>query len=170
MSIIHKNKSDEYYTPKSAWEDIIPYLPKDKIYYEPFNNTSNPQSLKSKEYLIELGLTLIDKEPYNEDTDDNNFFNDNGEGWDTCITNPPFSIKQKVVKRLKDLNKSFILILPTATINTGYFKDLFRDGLQIIIPKKRINFNYYLDNKKSCCFDCIYMCYNMNLEKDLILL
>jgi len=170
MSIIHKNKSDEYYTPKSAWEDIIPYLPKDKTYYEPFNNASNPQSLKSKEFLIELGLTMLDKDPYDPETDDNNFFSDTGEGWDICITNPPFSIKQKVVKRLKDIDRAFILILPTATINTGYFKDLFRDGLQIIIPKKRINFNYYLDNKKSCCFDCIYMCYNMNLEKDLILL
>ena len=76
MSIIHKNKSDEYYTPKSAWEDILPYLPKDKTYYEPFNNTNNPQSLKSKEYLIELGLTMVDKDPYDPETDDNNFFND----------------------------------------------------------------------------------------------
>ena len=170
MSIIHKSKSDEYYTPKSAWEDIMPYLSKDKIYYEPFNNLKEPQSLLSKKFLTELGLTLIDKEPYDDDNNTNNFFDDDGDGWDICITNCPFSIKQKVLKKLKDMDKPFVLILPTSTMNTGYFKDMFKDALQIIIPKKRINFNYYLDNKKSCCFDCLYICYKMNLEKDLIVL
>ena len=168
MSIIHKTKSNEYYTPKNAWSDIIPFLSKDKIYYEPFNNKNEPKSLMSKNYLIELGLTLINKEAYDPSNNTNNFFDDNGEGWDICITNCPFSIKQKVLKKLKDMGKPFILILPTATMNTLYFKDMFSDALQIIIPKKRINFNYYLDNKKSCCFDCIYFCYKMNLKKDLI--
>lgn len=170
MPVIHKSKGDEYYTPKSAWEDIMPYLPKDKIYHEPFNNVNNPKSLLSKQYLSELGLTLIEREPYNEETNDNNFFDDDGSDWDICISNPPFSIKQTLLKRLKDLDKPFVLILPTSTINTGYFKDMFKDALQIIIPRRRINFNYYLNVKQSCCFDCLYICYKMNLSKDLIII
>tara|TARA_R110000751_G_scaffold177800_1_gene284096 strand:+ start:662 stop:1174 length:513 start_codon:yes stop_codon:yes gene_type:complete len=170
MSIISKNKSNEYYTPKSAWEDIIPYLPKDKVYLEPFNNINEPTSLLSKQYLQELGLNILDTPPYNDKTGENDFFNNDGKDWDICIGNPPFSIKQDIVKKLKELNKPFILILPTSTMNTGYFKNLFGDKLQIVIPKKRINFNYYKDDKKSCCFDCIYFCYNINLEKDLIFL
>ena len=31
-----RSKGDEYYTPISVWENIIEFLPKDKIIYEPF--------------------------------------------------------------------------------------------------------------------------------------
>ena len=51
------------------------------------------------------------------------------------------------------------------------FKD---DELQIIIPKKRINFLKKLDGKEPenwgnrCNFDCLYYCYKMNFPKDII--
>ena len=43
------------------------------------------------------------------------------------------------------------------------------DKLQIIIPRKRIQFiknGNELQNK--CNFDCFYYCYKMNLERDII--
>ena len=170
MSIQAKTKSNEYYTPKSAWENIIDYLPKDIIYYEPFNNIKNPKSIASRQDLIDLGLTLLDKPPYNEETKENDFFLDDGKDYDAIIGNPPFSIKRNILQHIKKLNKPFVLLLPSTTINTQYMRNMFRDKLQLIVPKKRINYNYYIDTAKSCCFDTLYFCYDMNLSKDLIML
>ena len=145
---------DDYMTPKDAWEDIKEYIPKDKIIWEPFYGNG-----KSGEYLSELGFNVIHQ---NIDF----FQNDLGE---IIVSNPPFSQCEKVLERLKEIGKPFILILPSSKINTQYFRKLFKDDIQIIIPKKRINFiRTPLTNKKSSCnFDCFYYCYKINLENGI---
>ena len=55
------------------------------------------------------------------------------------IDNPPFSLKRKVIERLKELNKPFILIMPSEVLNYKYIKQ-FGGDLQVIIPKNRMNF------------------------------
>ena len=78
------------------------------------------------------------------------------------------------MKRLKELDKPFILILPSSKINTSYFRDWKDKGLQIIIPRKRIHFKKLIDGKipagwkNSCNFDCFYYCYKMGFDKDII--
>jgi len=170
MSIIHKSKSNEYYTPITAWDDIIHIIKNsNKKYIEPFNNIDDDLSIVSRNFL-KKHLNIIDTGIYNSNTNENNFFDIDINLYDICISNPPFSIKQKILYHLHIHNKPFILILPTSTLNTIYFKKWFSKDIQLIIPKKRINFNYYLDNKKSCCFDCIYFCYKIGLEKDIYFL
>jgi len=78
------------------------------------------------------------------------------------------------MKRLKDLDKPFILIMPSSKINTSYFRDNFMDKkIQLIIPKKRIQFIKLVDGKvpekykSDCNFDCFYYCYKINLENDI---
>jgi hypothetical protein len=114
-------------------------------------------------YLTELGFNVI-----HEDID---FFeNDKG---DIIVSNPPFSLVKEILKRLLVLDKPFIMILPSSKINTSYFRD-WKNKLQIIIPKKRINFEKKVDGKtpenykSSCNFDCFYYCYKMDLPKDII--
>jgi hypothetical protein len=59
-------------------------------------------------------------------------------------------------------------------LNTQYIKELFMNKLQIIIPKRRINFTKKIDGVipenwgDRCNFDCFYYCYKMNLESDII--
>jgi len=154
-------KLDDYMTPKSGWENIKDYIPDDKIIWEPFYGDG-----KSGEYLRELGFNVI------HDMDD--FYN-NDKG-DIIITNPPFSQSEKILKRLKDIDKPFILIMPTTKISTGYFKKYFKDEIQIMIPKKRIHFMKLVNGavpdgwKDQCYFDCFYYCYKMNLPKDILFL
>jgi hypothetical protein len=97
------------------------------------------------------------------------FENDLG---DLIVSNPPFSHLQQILPRLKVLGKPFIMIMPSTKINTVYFRDLFKDeGIQIIIPRKRIQFiKMPLDanNKQHCNFDCFYYCFKMNLPRDII--
>ena len=73
------------------------------------------------------------------------------------------------MNRLYELDKPFIIIMPQSKINTSYFRAWKEKGIQIIIPRKRIQFiknGNELENK--CNFDCFYYCYKMNLEKDII--
>ena len=63
---------------------------------------------------------------------------------DCVVTNPPFSILPKVLERLRALNKPFVIIMPTYTMNTQYFQRLFKD-IQVIVPPKRIQFKKLVD-------------------------
>lgn len=151
---------DDYMTPKHAWEDIQKYIPKDKVIWEAFygNGTSG-------QYLTELGFNVIHEHI--------NFYNnDLGE---IIVTNPPFSDCKNVIPRLAKLDKPFIMIMPSSKINTSYFRENFKNkGVQIIIPRKRIQFIKLVDgeipeNYKSCCnFDCFYYCYKINLPQDIV--
>ena len=153
------SKEDSYMTPKYAWDNIKHLLPKDKIIWEAFYGNGN-----SGQYLTELGFNVI-----HEDID---FFeNDKG---DIIVSNPPFSKAKEILKRLKELDKPFILILPSSKINTSYVRENYKnEGLQVIIPRKRIQFNKMVNGeiqnmKNACNFDCFYYCYKMNFEKDII--
>jgi len=146
-------KDDDYMTPKNAWSDIKHLIPKNKIIYEPFYGDG-----KSGEYLRELGFEVI-----HEKID----FFDNDKG-DILISNPPFSIVPKILNRLFIIDKPFIMILPSSKLCTNYFRKYLNKNIQIIIPKKRIQFikNNTLTN--SCNFDCFYYCYKINLDNDII--
>ena len=152
-------KHDDYMTPKSAWENIKHLIPKDKVIWEAFYGNG-----KSGDYLKELGFNVI-HEPVEF------FTNDLG---DIIVSNPPFSKSKEVIKRLKELDKPFIIIMPCSKINTSYFRDYFMNtGLQIVIPIKRIHFEKLVDGKKpenwknACNFDCFYYCYKIGLERDI---
>jgi len=78
------------------------------------------------------------------------------------------------MERLAELDKPFILIMPSSKINTGYMRENFMNkGLQIIIPRKRIHFIKLVDGKEidgsknACNFDCFYYCYKINLKRDI---
>lgn len=164
-TVIKKSKGNEYYTPKKIWEKIIHLLPKDKIIYEPFNNSKYPNSLKNHQTLKDLGLKMRPLKIYNEETGENDFFNDDGKEWDICVSNPPFDIKQDIIKHLVKLDKPFVLIVPVNTISCKYVSDIGKD-IQLILLKKRINF--LNAGKSSCCFPTLFLCYKMKLEKDFI--
>jgi hypothetical protein len=151
---------DDYMTPFKAWENIREYIPNNKIIWEAFYGDGT-----SGQYLRDLGFEVI-----HENID---FFeNDKG---DIIISNPPFTKSKEILNRLKELNKPFILILPSPKLFTKYIRELFSDcdeRLQIIIPRKRIQFNKLVNNKielsNKCNFDCFYYCWKINLENDII--
>ena len=80
---------------------------------------------------------------------------------------------EEILKRLKELDKPFIIICPSMMIGYQYFQDHFANQIQIIIPKKRISFKHLdnIDNKNyTPPFSSFYYCYKMNLPRDLIFL
>ena len=154
-------KHDDYMTPKSAWDAIKYYIPKDKEIWECFYGDGT-----SGTYMEELGLNVIHTEV--------DFFENNL--GDVLISNPPFSIKKEVFTRLKILDKPFIMIAPSSIINTQYMRKLFsksKNKIQIIIPRKRIQFIKKINGEipkdfvNRCNFDCFYFCYKLNLPNDI---
>lgn len=151
------SKHDDYMTPREAWENIKEYIPQNKIIWEAFFGDG-----LSGTYLSDLGFDVIHEEI--------DFF-ENNKG-DIIVSNPPFTETKKIFNRLKELDKPFILILPAAKIFTLYLREFFNlNKLQIIIPRKRIQFKKLVEGKiileNKCNFDCFYYCYKINLEKDI---
>tara|TARA_R100001129_G_C5146762_1_gene197664 strand:+ start:31 stop:534 length:504 start_codon:yes stop_codon:yes gene_type:complete len=154
-------KHDDYMTPKSAWEAIKDYIPKNKKIWESFYGDGN-----SGKYLTEMGFDVI-----HEDID---FFDDNVRPeYDLIVSNPPFGYSKEVMDKLYEIDKPFIIIFPSSKINTQYFRKWKNRNIQIIIPRKRIHFKKLVNGepvneKSSCNFDCFYYCYKINLPKDII--
>ena len=151
-------EDNDYETPKYIWDDILHLIPKDKTIWCPFYcNGYSGNYLKSK------GLDVIHLE---EDF----FENDKG---DIVIDNPPYKsservmMKREIMKRLKILDKPFMILVPSSTIQTAYFKDLFDKDIQLIIPSKQYQFlkNGVLTN--GCPFYTIWICWKMNFKKDI---
>ena len=155
---VNFSKDDEYNTPPEAWINIKEYIPK-KVLWEAF--MLNNETSTSMTTLHQMGFEVV-----GNSTDD--FFETNkGE---VIVSNPPFSIKGKILKRLYELDKPFIVILPISTLSQIQFKKYFADKIQIIIPKKRIQFMKGKEQLKGSWFDAIYYCYKCDLEKDIIFL
>jgi hypothetical protein len=149
-------KQDDYMTPRSAWEDIKDYIPKGAIIWESAYGDGTSGAI-----LRDMGYTVI-HEPID-------YFNDEPPVWDIQITNPPFSRKKEWFQRAKDLMKPFIILCPISMISTQYIRKMYMgQGLQVIIPKKRIHFIREGCKGSGCNFDCFYYCWNMNMDKDLI--
>lgn len=147
-------KDDDYETPLSAWQMIAPYIPRDKQIWEAFYCSGT-----SGDHLRSLGFNVI-----HEDED---FFKTNK--GDIIITNPPFSKKKEVLLRLKDLNKPFIILLPSSVLGTKMMSSIFPD-IQVLIPNGRISFIKNGEQTKGVWFASFFYAWKMNLPKDLIFL
>ena len=156
MSFTGDKDSDNYVTNADDWLRIKDYIPKDKIIWSPFYCDG-----KQKEYFKDMGFDII-----HEDKD---FFTYTPE-YDIVIDNPPISKKKEILAKLKELDKPFILIVPSMMLSYKYFQEDFKNNIQVIIPSKRINFKHLNSDKKNYSppFASFYFCYKMNLEKDLI--
>jgi hypothetical protein len=149
--MLHKKEksSDDWNTPKAAIDSIVHLIPKGSIVYEPFTNDTS----KSHIYIHEHGFKT--RSHIGE------FFTDPPE-FDFIVSNPPFSQIKKVLSRLFEIGKPFLIIAPLSILVRQYFTE-FRDKLSILIPAKRIHFEKEGTAERSP-FDTIWLT-NLPLEK-----
>ena len=109
------NIHDDFYTRKQSWEQIKEYIPQDKVIWEFCLLNSNEQS---KKYLTELGFNVVG------DRTIDFFEHDLGE---VLVSNIPFStdLKQRMLRRLVELDKPFIIIMNSLNLFSKYFKEIF---------------------------------------------
>ena len=96
--------------------------------------------------------------------------NEPQEYYDVIISNPPFSCKDDILKRLYELNKPYAMLLPIPTLQ-GQTRFPYMKDIQYLGFDKRIN--YYRDaamtkTQDGVSFGSCYLCKNF-LPKDLII-
>ena len=94
-----------------AVHPLIKYIPSNKTIWCPFDESWSA-------FVNELFLNgnKVISSHLNEGLD---FFNYEPYYYDIIISNPPFSIKDAVLKRLYELNKPFAILLPMNSLQGG---------------------------------------------------
>ena len=127
-----KKSSDEQYTPAYAVAPIIKYIPGNKIVWCPFDT-------EHSEYVLALkaaGIRVV----HSHILTGEDFFVYEPEEWDLIVSNPPFSIKQKVVERC------------LAPVHLFQEKEM-----QMLLFDKRIQFT----EKNAAYFGSSYFCWEV---------
>jgi len=158
-----KSTHDDWFTRKKAWEDIIQFIPRDKVIWEACMMDSTSFS---PIYLQELGFDV--EWNVNED-----IFSQQKREDSMVTTNIPFTLKKEIFQYLKQIDQPFIILAPSTCLHTKYFNEIFaNEKIQLIIPSTKRNFDKYVDGKKiegpsNCSFYTLYICFKANLDHDI---
>lgn len=155
---------DSLFTPYYAVDHIIKYLPKDKKIWCPFDIEEwSAFSSRLKECGFDVISTHIDE--------GQDFFEYEPEHWDLIVSNPPFSLKDKVLERLYSFNKPFAILLPLNSLQGKTRYKYFKQGIQILSFDARVCYhdkNHMDTVVKGSPFATAYFCRDL-LPKDLII-
>lgn len=91
--------------------------------------------------------------------------------YDICITNPPFSLRDKVIRRCLDKGKDLIIIFPENAIFSVTFYNLQKEygfHYKIYSPKKRIYFIDQEGNQNRPNFHSIILYISKNFKNNEI--
>lgn len=155
---------DEIFTPFYAVEPLLKYISKDKVIWCQFDEEWSAfyQTFTENGYKV-IRSSLAERKDF--------FSYEPEEDYDIIVSNPPFSKKDKILKRIDKLGKAFMILLPCNSIQ-GYnrYKNCFKNGIQMLTFDKRIDYhtNFNFDTyKKGNHFGSAYFCRNI-LPSDLI--
>lgn len=148
------SENDELYTPKILVEAIVQFIPKCSTVWCPFDTANSEFVL----VLREKGFKVIHSHIW----DGKDFLTyEPDEYYDCIVSNPPFSIKLDVFKRLFDLGKPFAILMNSNAEqyqNIGnFFYEMSLQGkyIQKLNPDKKVSFN-----GRTSAFNTSYFCWN----------
>lgn len=149
--------SDEVYTPAYAVKPIIKYIDRgNKSFYTiwcPFD--------KEDSEFVKLIRAAGHKVIASHIDNGENFFEyEPKEYYDYIISNPPFSIKDDILKRLFELKKPYAMLLPLPVLQ-GQKRFPYIKNCEALIFDKRINYYKDIEKKeiqKGVSFASIYLC------------
>ena len=155
-------KQDDLFTPAYAVDPIIKYLSKDKIIWCSWDCEWSALYQRLKEEGFKVVRSSLEE---GED-----FFEYEPDEWDIVVSNPPFSIKDKVLERLYSFNKPFAILLPLNSLQGKTRYKYFKQGIQILSFDARVCYhdkNHMDSVVKGSPFATAYFCRDL-LPKDLI--
>lgn len=133
LSADRTKAGDEVYTPFYAVEPLLEFLPKDKVIWCPFD-----EEWSAFYQLFTENGYIVERSRLNEGKD---FFSYEPLEWDIIASNPPFSIKDKVLKRAFELNKPFALLLPVNSIQGKKRYEIFGNQIQLLGFDTRVDYH-----------------------------
>lgn len=161
--------SDEVFTPAYGVKPLLKYLKFNEKYSGENITIWCPFDTEDSEF-----VKIFRAEKYNViathiDNGQNFFYYEPKEHYDFIISNPPYSIKDDVLKRLYELDKPYAMLLPIPALQ-GQKRFPYLQGCQALIFDKRINFYKDKETKeiqKGISFGTFYLCREF-LPEDLI--
>lgn len=154
-------KNDECKTLEYAVKPILPYLPKGKIIWCPFDKEDSVFCL----LLHNAGFKVV----HSHIDEGKDFYLYEPEKWDIIVSNPPFTNKRKIFERALSFDKPFALIMSNTWLNDSAPKQLFREkDLQLLMFEERMLFENNGVIDKRITFSSSYYCYNL-LPKQIIM-
>jgi len=148
-------KDDDYETHSEILKDLLPFIKNYNIIYDPFycNGTIIEEWKKLNKICINEKKDAFNREHPKE--------------YDLIFSNIPFSKKKKCFELFFSLDKPFIVLTTIDSLGSKWIKKYF-DKLQFIIPNGRYSFIKNGEKTKSSWFDTCFICYGLELEKDII--
>lgn len=124
-------ESDECYTPERAVEPLFRFLNKNSTFYE----AASEHSSSIINGLEAGGFKVVGSQG-------KDFFECKSEDvYDSIITNPPYSIKDKFIDHCYQLGVPFALLLPVTAIQGQRRGKWFQEkGISLLVHNKRIDF------------------------------
>lgn len=156
---------DEMYTPFYAVAPLVKHLKNSghKTIWCPFDEEWSAYVRMFKEE----GFNVIRSSL----SDGKDFFQyEPDEPYDVIISNPPFSKKDEVIRRLDELEKPFAILLPLNSLQGKSRFDVFKNGIQLLSFDQHIGFHTPKSMKtplEGSPFASAYFCRNF-LLRDLI--
>lgn len=156
-----KGRTDFFQTPDYAIQPIIEFIPKNYKIWEPACATGNIVN-----YFSRIGYSITGTDITNQI----NFFSSDMD-CDCIITNPPYSIKDKWIERCYTLGKPFMLLLPLTALEGKYRQSIYRkNGVEIILMNKRINYETPSGKGKGAWFASAWFTYGFNMKNQITFL
>lgn len=160
---VANSRNDEFYTPNYAIKPILKYIPKNTKVWCPFD-TEHSNFVK----LISKTNEVI----FSHLNDGNDFFTFEPKEYDIIVSNPPYSIKGEVFKRLFLLEKPFAMLVGVVGLFESDFRfDLFSSNeFEVMYFNRRISYyKNHFDQKSSLNppFSSVYLCSRL-LPKQIV--
>ena len=135
---------DELYTPDYAVEPLLKYIPRD------VHNIWAPcdtEDSRIVQVLSNNGFHVW----YSHIEDGHDFLLEETKmPYDMIITNPPFSIKDKIIRRSYELGKPFALLLPLKALEGQKRGEMWGNGgIGVVVLDNRVDYN----GKGSCWYN-----------------
>jgi len=159
VALSNYNKYDNFYTPDWVWSKIKHLVPKEYTIWEAC--MLNATESKSMETWRSFGYEVVGDTSWD-------MLSCDVPDCDIIITNIPFEnkIKQKILKRLMELGKPFIIIMNSMNTFANYFQEIMDlENTQIITPRGKLHFCKDGEKeKKNTSFYSCFVSYKMNLS------
>lgn len=154
---IKTSKSDEYYTPAYAVRNIIPYLKNKgfKCIWCPFDKGQS----EFVKLLKEAGFEVI----FGHIETGQDFFEYEIQPFeaDCIVSNPPFSKRDAIFKRLFEIGLPFTMIMNSNGLFDSKARyELFKNNdFELLVPKGRMRFfDEQMISRNSPNFQSVYVC------------
>jgi len=152
---IKQSNTDEWYTPKECVDLIVPYLHGGGV-----KKVLCPFDTEDSNYVRVLNANGFDVTYSHIKTGTDFFEIDNLQDYDAIVSNPPFSKREAILKKLFDSGVPFAMILNfNGLFDSKTRWSLFKDNdFELLIPLGRMHFFNEECKGNSPNFQSIYVC------------